>query len=460
MRLPQKIGRLLTGSTGATIVAITLRVMHCDLKRQHFQGPSKQTSGLHRLFLLVSESTDRSCRPSLKQIAAKFLIVAISVVVSAACSETTQADAGSAISGTKESAAGPEESSPKLGSISTIAGTGLDMDNGRAGNAATVNIGQPFGVEIGPDGHLYITEVSHHRIWKMNLQTRQLSVIAGNGTKGYTGDAGPALLASMNEPYEVRFDKSGNLFVVEMRNHIVRRIDAATGFITTIAGTGTPGYSGDNGPAQHAQLNVPHGIALDQHGRLYIADIGNHRIRRVDLNTGTIDTLVGNGGKQLPQDGQSIRDTSFPGPRAMCYFDDALWVVLREGNSLWKIDLSAGTLHHLAGTGKAGFSRAPGPGLQAAFHGPKGIAADASGHLFIVDSENDAVRRFSLRTGQLETIAGHGKAGTFSGDGGPAVDASLSQPHGICVDPNGRVIIADTLNHRVRAVLPVGVAGN
>jgi sugar lactone lactonase YvrE len=334
--------------------------------------------------------------------------------------------------------------------IRTIAGTGDDSDNGNSGTTSSMHIGQPFGVEISPTGDLIVTEVRNHRIWQLNRTTGELCVIAGSGKSGYTGDGGSAIDATMNEPYEVRYDSSGNLFVVEMKNHVVRRIDAKSGIITTVAGTGSPGNSGDGGPAVNASLKLPHGIVIDEHDVLYIADIGNHRIRRVSIATGVIDTLVGNGKTELPKDGSRISDLSLPGPRAMAIDGDSLWVVLREGNSLWRIDLKAGTIHHVAGIGVAGYSGDGGPALKAAFHGPKGIAADRSGNLFIVDSENDCVRRYDRGTGVLTTVAGRGRSGSYSGDGGPATQATFSQPHGICVDSTGMVYVADTLNHRVR----------
>ncbi len=334
----------------------------------------------------------------------------------------------------------------------TAAGTGADSSNGSRGTAAEMNLAQPFGVEFGPDACLYITEVGHHRVWRLDLATDRMTVVAGNGQKGYTGDGGPATAAAMNEPYEIRFDAAGNLFVVEMMNHIVRRIDRKSGIITTVAGTETSGFSGDGGQATSAMLASPHGIVFDGAGRLYIADIGNHRIRQVDLNSGLITTLAGNGRIVPPTDGGMISGSPLPGPRALAVTGESLWVALREGHALWRIDLAAGTLHHVAGAGQPGFSGDGGPAKSATLNGPKGLAADAAGNLVIVDSENDAVRRYDVRRQMMTTIAGHGKSGRFDGDGGPATKASFSQPHGICVAADGTVFVADTLNHRIRSL--------
>jgi streptogramin lyase len=337
--------------------------------------------------------------------------------------------------------------------ITTVAGTGEATDNGRAGAALQVNLGQPFGVEIGPGGDLFITEVANHRIWRLGRESQSLSVVAGTGAVGYAGDGGPATEALMNEPYEVRFDAQGNLYEVEMRNHVVRRI-GTDGRITTIAGDGTPGFSGDGGPATKARLQVPHGIVLDGKGNLYIADIGNHRIRRVTLRTGIVETFAGTGEIAAPREGVKADQSPLPGPRALATDGHTLWVVLREGHAIWKIDLSSGTLQHVAGTGKAGYSGDGGPARDATFHGPKGLAVDAQRNLYVVDSENDAIRLIDADSGLVSTIGGIGKAGRFSGDGGPASKATLAQPHGICVDRSGRVYIGDTRNNRVRVIAP------
>jgi sugar lactone lactonase YvrE len=256
----------------------------------------------------------------------------------------------------------------------------------------------------------------------------------------------------LNEPYEVRFDSRGNMFFVEMMNHVVRRVDATTGIITTIAGTGQPGYGGDGGPATQAQMSRPHSIALDGKGGLYIADIGNHRIRRVELATGMIDSIAGNGEKQLPKDGQVARDAPILGPRALLIRNSTLWIALREGHSIWTLDLATGTLQHIAGTGRQGYSGDGGAARGATFDGPKGIAVDAEGVIFIADTENQAIRRIA-KDGMIETIAGGGpEARGYGGDGAQATAARLNRPHGICVDNQGVVYIGDTLNHRVRAI--------
>ena len=335
--------------------------------------------------------------------------------------------------------------------ITTIAGTGQSETNGDAGRAVEMNIGDPFGVEVGPDGALYICEVRNHRVWRLDLASGQARVVAGTGKKGYSGDGGPATQAELNEPYEVRFDRAGNMLFVEMQNHLVRRVDAKTGVISTVAGSGMPGFAGDGGPATKAQFRVPHSIALDDAGNLYIADIGNHRIRRVDARSGQIDSIAGTGEKELPVDGQQARGKPMLGPRALYVDRGTLWIALREGHSVWKLDLDSGKLSHVAGTGKKGFTGDGGPAKDATLNGPKGIAVGPDGNVYVMDTENHAVRRIDLTRGMITTVAGNGREGG-SGDEGPATAATMSRPHGICVGSDGAIYIGDTSNHRVRRV--------
>ncbi len=337
--------------------------------------------------------------------------------------------------------------------IETVAGAGSPNNNGDSGSAHKLNIGDPFGVEIGPDGALYITEVRNHRIRRLDLATGMLSTVAGCGRKGYSGDGGLAVNAELNEPYEVRFDKDENLYFVEMQNHLVRKVDAESQTITTVAGTGQQGFSGDGGPATNATLSRPHSIALDGKGGLYIADIGNHRIRRVDLTSGIIESIAGNSQRTLPVDGQQARGTPMLGPRALFIEGDTLWIALREGHSVWRMNLSDGVLRHFAGTGEKGFGGDGGAARRAKFNGPKGIAVGPQGNVFVVDTENQAIRKIDPRSGTITSIAGSGPAGRGgAGDGGPATAAQLDRPHGICVAADGTVYIGDTLNHRVRCI--------
>jgi streptogramin lyase len=339
--------------------------------------------------------------------------------------------------------------------IETVAGTGRPDNNGSAGKATEVNVGQPFGVEIGPDGALYVTEVQNHRVLRVDLKSGGLTTVAGCGRRGYSGDGGKATAAELNEPYEVRFDKQGNMFFVEMKNHLIRRVDAASGIISTIAGTGAAGYGGDGGPAREAQFSSPHSIALDHRGGLYVADIGNHRIRRIDLETGLVDSIAGDGGKQPPRDRQAAKGNSVVGPRALFIDGGTMWVALREGHSVWTLSLTSGKWSHVSGTGKQGFSGDGGLAATATYNGPKGIAVGPDRNVYVVDTENQVIRMIDTKTKMISTAAGIGpEERGGAGDGGPATKAQMDRPHGICVGPDGAIYIGDTNNHRVRRVAP------
>lgn len=337
--------------------------------------------------------------------------------------------------------------------VVTVAGNGRDEYTGDGGPAVEAGVGAPFGITLGPDGALYICETTNHVIRRVDEKTGRISTVAGIGRKkGYAGDGGSATEALLNEPYEVRFDRTGHMFFVEMRNHIVRRVDAKTGIITTIAGTGEQGFSGDGGPATKARVSVPHSIALDDHGSLYICDIGNHRVRRVDLRTGIITTFAGTGDKKPTPDGAPLKGTPLNGPRALvCDGRHSLFLALREGNAVYRIDLETGTLHHVAGTGHKGYSGDGGDAKNALLSGPKGIAVGPTGDIYLADTESHTIRVIRRETGMIQTLVGDGRRG--DGPDGDPRRCRLARPHGVFVDSHGNVYIGDSLNHRVRKLV-------
>ena len=337
--------------------------------------------------------------------------------------------------------------------VVTIAGNGTHALTGDGGPATKAGIGGPFGVVIGPDGALYICETENHAVRRVDLKTGVISTVAGSGTAGYSGDGGLATQATCREPYEIRFDKPGNMYFVEMKNHLVRKVDRATGKISTIAGTGDPGFSGDGGPATKAQLNVPHSITLDTAGNVYIADIGNHRVRIVDAKTGGIRTLSGTGKKEKTPDGAPFANTPLNGPRTLDFDGQrSLYLALREGNAVYRLDLQTETIHHLAGTGKSGYNGDGGPAKSAQLAGPKGIALGPSGDIYLCDTESHTIRVIRAKTGIIETIVGDGQPG--DGPDGPPRQCRLDRPHGVFVDSTGLVYIGDSSNNKVRVLRP------
>lgn len=346
-------------------------------------------------------------------------------------------------------------SAAAAGTIDTVAGSGAGTDNGPSAPALSANMNQPFGLEFGPDGALYICERGLDRIRRWDPQTNELSTYAGNGTKGFSGDGGPATSAQLNEPHELRFDHEGNLYWTDMRNQVIRRVDRKTKVISTFAGIGKQsGYSGDGGPATEAKLSSPHSLAFDDAGNMYIADIGNHRIRRVDAKTGVIETIAGTGEKIMPQDGAVAKTASLLGPRALFVVGDTMWIAFREGSQVWKMDLQAGTLHHVSGTGRRGFKTVDGPAKDAEYDSPKGIAVGPDGLVYVVDSSNHVLRKLDPVKNTVTVIAGIPQEPKFSGDGGPAEKAHLNNLHGVCITKDGTIYIGDSDNHRVRRVKP------
>ena len=336
-------------------------------------------------------------------------------------------------------------------SIRTIAGTGTAGHSGDGGPGVRAQVANPYGVQIGPDGGLYICDIDNHRVRRLDLKTGAISTVAGSGREGYSGDGGHALEASLNQPYEVRFDQAGNMFFVEMPNHIVRRVDAKTKIISTVAGTGERGFSGDGGQATQAQLSVPHSIELDGKGFLYIADIGNHRLRRVHLASGVIETFGGTGEQAPTPSGAKLAGTPLNGPRTIAFDKQGdMFLALREGNAVYRVDMKAGTLHHIAGTGRKGYSGDGGPAVLARLSGPKGIAVGPKGGVYIADTESHTIRRINLHSGIIRTVAGDGKV--HDGPDGDPLRCGLARPHGVFVDSGGVVYIGDSENHRVRAL--------
>lgn len=342
----------------------------------------------------------------------------------------------------------------KVGVMTTLAGTGKKGHTGDGGPASMATLNQPFHCEVDERGHLYVAESDNHCIRKIDLKTGMISTVAGSGKKGYTGDGGKATAATFNEPYAVIVDRDDNLYIVDRLNAVVRKVDGKTGIVTTIAGNGKKGYSGDGGKATEASLKEPNDCCLDGKGGLLIADVGDWRIRRVELASGIITTFAGTGrpkgkvDRDMIGDGGQAQKAVIVGARAVCVDGQGnTYICEREGSAIRKVDKN-GVITTIAGNGKQGYSGDGAAALKALLKGPKGIRCDKAGNIYIVDTENHAIRKITVATGIITTVAG----GRKGGDGGPAPAAGMDRPHGCIVDGAGVLYIADSNNHRVRMV--------
>jgi sugar lactone lactonase YvrE len=325
------------------------------------------------------------------------------------------------------------------GIISTYAGDGETTYSGDGGPAALAQFDNPNSAQVDPAGNVYVADSANCRIRKVSA-TGAISTVAGNGTCGYSGDGGPATAAELNYPSDVALDSQGNLYIADTDNFVVRRISAG-GTISTFAGNGTYGYSGDGGPAAGAQFAAIYALALDSIGDVYISDPSNSAVRMVSAS-GMVSTVPG----PIPT------PTTVYDPTGLALDSTGnLYVTDTANGAVLKIS-TGGTISTIAGTGCCGYSGDGGPATAAALNYPSRIAFDPAGNLLIADSFNNVIRRIS-GNGIISTIAGSGIAG-YSGDGGLATGAQLSTPYGITLGQNGTIYIEDSNNNSIRELTP------
>ena len=340
------------------------------------------------------------------------------------------------------------------GVISTVAGDGTRGYGGDGGPAVDAQLNTPYGLALDGAGNLYIADLFNHRIRKVDT-AGMISTVAGDGTRGSGGDGDPATSAQLNFPRGVAPDGAGNLYIADDLNHRIRKVDAA-GVISTVAGSGMGGFGGggfggDGDPAVAAQLNTPSGVALDGSGNLYIADTNNHRIRKVDP-AGVISTVAGDGTRGSGGDGGPAVAAQLSWPRGVAADGAGNLYIADAGNDrIRKVDAS-GAISTVAGGGPVGDD---GAAVAAQLYFPSGVAPDGAGNLYIADANNNRIRKVDA-AGVISTVAGDGTRG-FSGDGGAAVAAQLSRPYGVAPDGMGNLYIADATNHRIRKVDSAGV---
>lgn len=338
--------------------------------------------------------------------------------------------------------------------ISTIAGTGQYSYSGDGGHGTLATLRYPAGVAVDVQGNVYIADSENHRIRRVSIQNGVITTFAGTGTRGYSGDGGAATAASLNEPSGVGMDNQGNVWIADSGNSRVRRVSISDGSIATIAGGGTGGVN-DGGPANGARLQYPRAIATDALNRLYIADESGHRLRKVAGLTATsiITTLAGNGTFTADGGGDGLLATEawFAAPTRMAR-DAAgnIYIADATDHRVRRIAAGTGVVSTFAGTGDPGATGDNSAATGAKLNAPSGLAFDTAGNLYISDTGNHKIRKVAAGTGIITTYAG--STFGYAGDGGPATLAKLYSPRGVAVDPEGNLYIADASNHRVRKV--------
>jgi len=314
--------------------------------------------------------------------------------------------------------------------------------------AVRAKLREPFGVAFDRDGNLYLVELSGQRACKVDTRGI-LTTIAGTGEKGDGGDGGPAIKAQFNGMHRLAVAENGDIYLADTWNNRVRKIDAKTGRVSAFAGTGEKGYAGDGGPALKAKFGGIYCVALNPKGeQLYLADLDNRRIRAVDLKTGIVRTVAGNGRRGVPEDGADARSAPLVDPRAVAADADGnVYILERSGHAL-RVVARDGKVRTVAGTGEKGAGGDGGDARRATLNGPKHLCLDREGNVLIADTENHLIRMYLPRKGRIVRVAGTDRKGA-GGVGGPPLEAELSQPHGVYVHPSGDIYIADSSNHRV-----------
>lgn len=344
------------------------------------------------------------------------------------------------------------------GGETVVAGTASEGFSGDGGLATEAQLDMPRGVVVDAAGNVYVADTRNNRVRRVDVATGRIATVAGNGQYGYNGDGVLATEAALAWPHGLALDAAGNLFIADRDNNRIRKVDAVTGQITTVAGSGANGFSGDGGPATAAALAQPWDVDIDEAGHVYIADAQNHRIRRVDATSGVISTVAGSGIQGFAGDGGSATAAALDTPVGVLALPGGGFLVADGSNHRVRSVSGGGLIDTIAGNGVPGFAGDGGPATAGSLYEPHGIARDSAGSLYIADYQNNRLRR--VVGGVIGTIAGNGWPG-YGGDGGPAASAQFSVPTGptnvFIDDRTGSVYVADNDAHRVRRITPDGI---
>jgi NHL repeat len=342
------------------------------------------------------------------------------------------------------------------GTISTFAGTGTAGGAGDGAAATAAQLSAPRGVAVDSAGVVYIADYGNFKVRRVSA-SGTISTFGGTGVQGSAlgtvGDGGAATSAQLNQPWNVTVDSAGNVYVADTENHKIRKV-TPSGTISTLAGTGTAGSTGDGGPATSAQLDTPQGVAVDADGNVFIADSRSNKVRKV-TPAGTISTYAGTGAAGATGDGGPATAAKLDYPRTVTVDAAGVLYIADNANHTIRKVTTSGTISTFAGTGQSGSTGDGGPATAAKINNPYGIAIDASGNVFLANWGENKVRKVNP-SGIISTVAGIGGTPAYGGDGGPATAANLSYPHGIAVAADGSFYIADNGSHRVRRVSTAG----
>ena len=343
-----------------------------------------------------------------------------------------------------------------IGIISTVVGTGIGGYTGDGGLAIAAEVQSPLGIDFDALGNLFFSDFGNSVVRRVLKSTGIISTVVGTGAFDYTGDGGIATSAALGFPAGIALDSSGNMYIADSAYDVIRMVLQSTGIISTVAGSGGYGYTGDGGLATAATLSGPAGIALDSSGNLYIAETDNRVIRKVLISTGIISTVAGTGIAGYTGDGGLATSATFWYPRDLVFDASGNMYISDSGNDvIRKVLLSTGIVSTVAGSGGYGYTGDGGLATSATFRFPNNIAIDSYGNLYIADQGNNVVRKVLTSTGIISTVAGTGGYG-YTGDGGPATLAELNAPSGIALDATGDIYVtSNECFQNIRSFTPV-----